>query len=60
MSTPFDTTLPSGDVMNLGRILRACLLTVDGRELLTELIVLDMDEYEIILSMDWLSKYNAL
>ena len=32
---------------------------MDDRELFEDLIVLDMDEYEIILGMDWLSKYHA-
>ena len=59
MSTPFGTTLPSGEVMYSDRVLRACPITVDDRELLADLIVLDMDEYEIILGMDWLSKYYA-
>ena len=59
MSTPFGTTFPSGEVMYSDRVLRACPIIVDDRELFVDLIVLDMDEYEIILGMDWLSKYHA-
>ena len=41
------------------RVLRACPITVDDRELFVDLIMLDMDEYEIILGMYWLSKYHS-
>ena len=40
-------------------VLRACPITVDDRELFADLIVLDMDEYEMILGMNWLSKYHV-
>ena len=59
MSTPFGTTLSSREVMYSDRILRACPIIVDDRKLLADLIVLYMIEYEIILGMDWLSKYHA-
>ena len=32
---------------------------VAGREFLVDLIVLEMVDYDVILGMDWLSKYNA-
>ena len=41
------------------RVLRASPIPVDDRELFTDFILLDMDEYEIILGMDQLSKYHA-
>ena len=52
ISTPFSATLPSGEVMYLDRVLRACPIVVDDRELFADLIVLDMDEYEIILGIN--------
>ena len=58
MSTSFGTILPSRKVMYSDRVLRACLIIMDDRELFTDLIVLNMDEYEIILGMDQLSKYH--
>ena len=59
MSTLFCTTLPSREVMYSEKILRACPIVVDDRVLFADLIVLDMNDYEIILGMDWLSKYYA-
>ena len=38
------------------KVLSAWPIIVNDRELFADLIVLDMDEYEIILGMDWLSK----
>ena len=52
MSTPFGATLPSGEIMYSDKILRACPIIVDDRELFADLIVLDMNDYEIILGMD--------
>ena len=34
-------------------------MKVTGRELPVDLIVLEMVDYDVILGMDWLSKYNA-
>ena len=36
-----------------------CLRKVTGRRLPVDLIVLEMVDYDVILGMDWLSKYNA-
>ena len=32
---------------------------IDGRELFTDLVILEMQDYDVILSMDWLAKCNA-
>ena len=40
--------------MHSYRILRASPITIDDKELFANLIVLDMDDYKIILGMDWL------
>ena len=32
---------------------------LDGRELFTDLIVMEMQGYDVIIGMDWLSKSNA-
>ncbi|KAL5573969.1 hypothetical protein UlMin_023566 [Ulmus minor] len=55
----FSTTLPSGEVMLSTCWLRAVPIIVDDRELFVNLIVLDMPDFDVILGMDWLSKYNA-
>ncbi|KAL5570452.1 hypothetical protein UlMin_027027 [Ulmus minor] len=55
----FSTTLPSGEVMLSTCWLHAVPMIVDDRELFVNLIVLDMRDFDVILGMDWLSKYNA-
>ncbi|KAL5549485.1 hypothetical protein UlMin_004716 [Ulmus minor] len=55
----FSTTLPSGEVMFSSCYLCAVPMIVDDRELFADLIVLNMHDFDVILGMDWLSKYNA-
>ena len=52
MSTPFGAILPYGEDMYSDKILRACPIIVDDRELFADLIMLDMNDYEIILGID--------
>ncbi|KAL5546780.1 hypothetical protein UlMin_006467 [Ulmus minor] len=51
--------LPSGAVMLSNKWLRDMPIIVDDRELNVNLVVLEMHDYDVILGMDWLSKYNA-
>lgn len=59
VSVLYSVTLPSRVVLQSTLILRACLIIIEGRELYVDLIMLDMSNYEVILGMDWLTKYNA-
>ena len=58
-NTKYSVSIPSGEILMSDQILRACTVFIDGRELLVDLIVLKMTDYEVILGMDWLSKYHA-
>ena len=55
----FRTSLPSGDVLISTHWFRAIPVRVSKRELYMNLIILDMYDYDVILGMDFLSKYNA-
>ncbi|KAL5560764.1 hypothetical protein UlMin_036975 [Ulmus minor] len=55
----FSTTLPSGEVIFSTCWLRAVPMIVDDRELFADLIVLNMHDFDVLLGMDWFSKYNA-
>ncbi|MCQ7926296.1 retroviral-like aspartic protease family protein, partial [Salmonella enterica] len=55
----FSTVLPSGEIIRSDQILVARSVVMGGREMFVDLIVLDMPYYEVILGMDWLSKYHA-
>ncbi|KAL5575273.1 hypothetical protein UlMin_016972 [Ulmus minor] len=55
----FRTSLPSGDVLISTHWLRAIPVLVSNRELYVDLIMLSLHDYDVILGMDFLSKYNA-
>ncbi|XP_022858457.1 uncharacterized protein LOC111379330 [Olea europaea var. sylvestris] len=55
----YNVTIPSRDVQQTKLIVRACVILIENRELCADLIVLDVEDYDIIFGMDWLSKYQA-
>ncbi|KAL5540177.1 hypothetical protein UlMin_043726 [Ulmus minor] len=55
----FRTALPSGDVMLSNYWLRNVPIVISGRELSVNLVILDMHDYDVILGMDFLTKYEA-
>ncbi|KAL5565129.1 hypothetical protein UlMin_028293 [Ulmus minor] len=56
----FRTVLPSGDIMLSSYWLRAVPVVISERELCADLVVLDMTDYDVILGVDFLSKYGAM
>ena len=52
-------SLPLGENLTSRFSFKVVPIKVAGRELLVDLIVLEMVDYDVILGMDWLSKYNA-
>ena len=58
-SVSFKVSLPSGETIFTNRMLRSCLIEIDGRELTGDMIEIYMPDYELILGMDWLSRYHA-
>ena len=55
----FRTALPSGDVMLSNYWLRSVPIVIVVRELSVDLVILDMFDYDMIVGMDFLSKYGA-
>ncbi|KAL5577023.1 hypothetical protein UlMin_018722 [Ulmus minor] len=55
----FRTSLPSGEVLLSVYWLLTVPIILLERELYVDLIVLDMYDYDVILGMDFLEKYNA-
>ena len=53
-------TTSIGKTMVYKRIVCECLVSICGRVLPTNLVVLPMLSYDIILKMDWLMKYSAV
>ena len=40
-------------------MLKSCVIQVEDREMLANLILIDIYDYDIILEMDWLAAYHA-
>ncbi|KAL5569387.1 hypothetical protein UlMin_025962 [Ulmus minor] len=56
----FRTVLPSSDIMLSSYWLRVVPVVISERELCADLVMLDMTDYDVILGMDFLSKYGAM
>ena len=59
LGTALNAVSPLGVSVKLGQICRECPLTLGDRNLPADLIVLSMSEFDIILGIDWLTKYYA-
>lgn len=53
VSTPLSKTMITDTVC------RSCVIVIDGHDLVTDLILLDMKDFDVILGMDWLASYHA-
>ncbi|XP_075101429.1 uncharacterized protein LOC142177002 [Nicotiana tabacum] len=49
-----------GDSVIVDRVYRSCVVTFCGYETTTDLLLLDMVDFEVILGMEWLSVYHAI
>ena len=48
-----------GDSVVASSMLRDCLMMIYYRKMLVNLILLDFQDFDVILGMDWLASYNA-
>ena len=56
---PMRVSLPNGDPLFLDRVVRDSRVLIGGQEFPTDLIALDMKEFDVVLGMDWLSRHRA-
>ncbi|XP_059628152.1 uncharacterized protein LOC132270945 [Cornus florida] len=56
----FCVDTPIGGSVTLGRVCRGCFITIAGRILEIDLILLEMAGFDVILGMDWLSSFRAV
>ena len=56
----FRTALPSGDVLLSEYWVRQVPIIICDRELHVDLIIIDLKDFDVILGMDFLGKYNAV
>ena len=50
---------PLGVTVKLGKVCKECALTLEDHELPVDLIVLAIREFDVILGIDWLTKFHA-
>ncbi|XP_070057090.1 uncharacterized protein [Nicotiana tomentosiformis] len=51
---------PVGDSIMMDHVYRSCVVTIGGYETRVDLLLLNMVDFDVILSMDWLSMYYAI
>ena len=52
-------SLPAGDPLFLDRVVRDSRVLIEGQEFPTDLVALDMRDFDVVLGMDWLSRHRA-
>ena len=60
LSVPLSISTPVGVALVVDRVYRCCLVTIQGCDTRTDLIELDMLDFDVILGMDWLSYYRVV
>lgn len=60
LGTPIYVSTPTGDYLVVDRIYQSCVVTFYGYETREDLLLLDMNDFEVILGMDWLSPYYVI
>ena len=56
---PFRTSLPSGEILWSSCWMRNTSVIICGRELYVDLIAIKLHDFDVILGMDFLGRYNA-
>ena len=52
-------TTPVGDSIVTSKMLKGCLVMIGYREMPVDLVLLDLQDFDVILGMDWLASYHA-
>ena len=48
-----------GDSVVVNKILRDCCMMIGYREMIVDLVLLDLQDFDVILGIDWLASYHA-
>ncbi|XP_070056780.1 uncharacterized protein [Nicotiana tomentosiformis] len=60
LGAPLCVSTLVGDSVIVDRVYQSCIVTFCGHETRAGLLLLDMNDFEVILGMDWLSPYHAI
>ena len=50
---------PNSDIIVVDSVCKSCTLDVADREMVVDLVIMEMRNFDIILGMDWLAMYYA-
>ena len=59
MVIPLSVSMPLSDLLDTDVVLLGWPVLIEGRELLADLVLLDVMDFDVILGMDWLSQHYA-
>ena len=59
MLFPLSVVTPLSDELEIDIFFPSCPVLVEGRELLADLVLLDVIDFDVILGMDWLVQHYA-
>ena len=59
MLFPLSVVTPLSDELKTDIFFPSCPVLVEGRELVADLVLLDIIDLDVILGIDWLSQYYA-
>ena len=51
--------IPLGDSVVVNKILRDCIVMIGYREITFDLVLFDLEDFDVILGMDWLASYHS-
>ena len=52
--------MPAGGMVVVNSVVKVCPILVDDEILYANLVVIKLDEFDVILGMDWLEKHHAI
>ena len=60
MLVPLSIATPLSDELKIDIVFSSCPVLVEGRELLADLVLLDVIDFNVILGMDWLAQHYGI
>ncbi|GKA66368.1 putative reverse transcriptase domain-containing protein [Tanacetum coccineum] len=60
IDTSYEVELPDGIVVNTNTILKGCILNLVNHLFEIDLMLIELDTFDVIISMDWLVKHDAV
>ena len=59
MDYDLSVATPMSDFLVCNSMLKSCVIQIEDRKMLADLILMDMYDYDVILGMEWLAAYHA-